>query len=219
MRPDISIGTARQQQLLAELAFSNLVSISRSLYGRSVERAGGVKLYLSFPQPPYSMCYREVFPTPVSFGAERNELVIPAEALSIPVRSANRTEHIVFQQQCEAMLQGLEAVDKMTAAVRQLLIQSAGDFLDIAQVAARLHISERTLRRRLDSESTSFRAILDEIRDLLARDYLTKTQLSISDIAYFLDYAETVSFRRAFARWNGLTPSEYRKRHSSSANV
>ena len=138
---------------------------------------------------------------------------------SIPVRSASRTEHIVFQQQCEAMLQGLEAVDKMTAAVRQLLIQSAGDFLDIAQVAARLHISERTLRRKLDNESTSFRAILDEIRDLLARDYLTKTQLSISDIAYFLDYAETVSFRRAFARWNGLTPSEYRKRHSSSANV
>ena len=219
IRPDISIGTARQRQLLAELAFSNLISISRSLYGRSIERAGGVKLYLNFPKPPHSLYYREAFHTPVSFGAERNELVIPAEALGIPVRSANRTEHIVFQQQCEAMLQGLEAVDKMTAAVRQLLIQSAGDFLDIAQVAARLHISERTLRRRLDNESTSFRAILDEIRDLLARDYLTKTQLTISDIAYFLDYAETVSFRRAFARWNGLTPSEYRRRHSSSVNV
>ena len=117
------------------------------------------------------------------------------------------------------MLQGLEAVDKMTVAAAATADSSAGDFVDISQVAARLHISERTLRRRLDNESTSFRAILDEIRDLLARDYLTKTQLSISDIAYFLDYAETVSFRRAFARWNGLTPSEYRKRHSSSANV
>jgi len=95
--------------------------------------------------------------------------------------------------------------------VRQLLIQSAGRFLSISEVADRLHISERTLRRRLDDESTSFRAIVDEIRDLLARDYLIKTELTIADIAYLLDYAETVSFRRAFVRWNAMTPSVYRK--------
>jgi len=219
MRPEISLGTTRQRQLVAELAFSNLMAISRSLYGRSIDQVGGVQLFLNFPKPPHSTCYQKAFHVPVSFGAERSELLIPAEALDVPVRSANRTEHIVFQRQCEEMLRGLNAVATTTAAVRQLLIESAGDFLDIAQVAARMHISERTLRRRLDNESVSFRAILDEIRDLLAREYLTQTQLTISDIAYLLDYAETVSFRRAFARWNGLTPSEYRKRQSSSANV
>ena len=109
------------------------------------------------------------------------------------------------------MLRGLDSALETTAAVRQLLIQSAGDFLDIAQVAEHLHVSERTLRRQLASEATSFRSVLDEVRDLLARAYLARTELSTADIAHLLDYAETVSFRRAFMRWNGVTPSEYRR--------
>ena len=107
------------------------------------------------------------------------------------------------------MLRGLNAVEKTTVAVRHLLIQSAGEFLDINQVASRLNMSERTLRRRLE-RSASFRSIIDEIKGLLAREYLTKTRLTIADIAHLLDYAETVSFRRAFVRWNGVTPREYR---------
>jgi len=217
IRPEISVGTSKQRQLLAEVAFSNLMAIARSLYGSAMARVeiSGVRLYLNYPRPDHSDCYRKAFKTPITFDAERNELSIPAEVLDVPVRTANRKEHVVFQQQCEEMLRGLVAVDKTTAAVRQLLIQSAGRFPGISEVADCLHISERTLRRRLNNESTSFRAIVDEIRDLLARDYLTKTELTIADIAYLLDYAETVSFRRAFARWNRLTPSEYRKKHFS----
>lgn len=82
---------------------------------------------------------------------------------------------------------------------------------DIDQIARRLHVSERTLRRQLEAESTSFRSVLDEIRDLLAREYLVKTELTIAEIAHLLDYAETVSFRRAFVRWNGVTPNRYRQ--------
>jgi len=111
------------------------------------------------------------------------------------------------------MLRGLDSVEKTTAAVRQQLMESAGEFLDIAQVAERLHVSERTLRRRLEAESTSFRATFEEIRDLLAREYLVETELTVAEIAHLLDYAETVNFRRAFVRWNGVTPSEYRQRH------
>ena len=96
-----------------------------------------------------------------------------------------------------------------------MLIQSAGEFLNISQVAERLYVSERTLRRRLEAESTSFRSVFDEIRDLLAREYLAKTELTIADIAHLLDYAETVNFRRAFVRWNGVTPSQYRQQQAA----
>jgi AraC-like DNA-binding protein len=126
---------------------------------------------------------------------------------------------VVFQQQCEEMLRGLDNVEGTTAAVRQLLIESAGDFLDIAQVAERLHVSERTLRRQLEAESASFRSVLDEIRNLLAREYLTKTELTIADIAHLLDYAETVTFRRAFARWNKVTPSAYRQQKMAESSA
>jgi len=75
-----------------------------------------------------------------------------------------------------------------------------------------LRVSERTLRRLLKAESTSFRKTLEKIRDLLAKAYLAKTELTVAEIAHLLDYAETVNFRRAFIRWNGVTPSHHRKK-------
>ena len=212
------MGTAAQQQLFAELVFSNAFAVGRSLYGGAVERAEGVEIYLSYSRPAHSACYRRAFNTPVTFDCEHNQLFLPAQVLDTPVRTANCTQHVVFQQQCEEILRGLNSVEETTTTVRQLLIQSAGDFLDIDQVAKRLHVSERTLRRRLETESTSFRSILDEIRDLLSREYLAKTELTIADIAHLLDYAETVTFRRAFARWNGVTPSAYRQQKMAEFN-
>jgi AraC-like DNA-binding protein len=219
LRARISTGTAAQQQLLAELVFSNLVAGGRKLYGSAVERAEGVEIHLNYARPAHSACYSRAFNTPIAFDSEHNQLFLPAQVLDTPVRTANRPEHVVFQQQCEEMLRGLDNVEGTTAAVRQLLIESAGDFLDIAQVAERLHVSERTLRRQLEAESASFRSVLDEIRNLLAREYLTKTDLTIADIAHLLDYAETVTFRRAFARWNKVTPSAYRQQKMAESSA
>jgi len=146
----------------------------------------------------------------VTFGAQHNQLFLSGHVLDTPVKTANSSEHVVFHQQCEEMLRGLNSVESTSIAVRQLLIQSAGDFLDIAQVAENLHVSERTLRRRLKAELTSFRSTFEEIRNMLAREYLLKTELTVADIAHLLGYSETVNFRRAFVRWNGVAPSQYR---------
>jgi AraC-like DNA-binding protein len=218
LRANITVGSAARQQLVTELSFSNVSAVGRSLYGNQVERAESVEIQLSYSRPAHSACYKRAFNVPVTFDCEHSQLFLPAHALDTPVKTANRSEHVVFQQQCEEMLRGLNSVEKTTAAVRQLLIQSAGDFLDIAQVAESLHVSERTLRRRLEAESTSFRATFEEIRDLLAREYLAKTELTVAEIAHLLDYAETVNFRRAFVRWNGVTPSEYRQRHMAETD-
>jgi len=117
---------------------------------------------------------------------------------------------VLFHQQCEEMLRSLSSGEKTTNEVRRLLLQSAGDFLDSSQVAGRLNMSERSLRRKLNAESVSFRTLFEEVRDLLATEYLAKTDLTVAEIAHLLSYSETVNFRRAFMRWNGITPSEYR---------
>jgi AraC-like DNA-binding protein len=218
LRANVTWGTAAQRQLVTELAFSSSYAVSRSLYRNQVESAEGVEIQLSYSRPTHSACYDSAFNVPVTFDCEHSQLVLPAQVLDTPVKTANRSEQVVFQQQCEEMLRGLNSVEKTTAAVRQLLIQSAGDFLDIAQVAESLHVSERTLRRRLEAESTSFRATFEEIRDLLAREYLAKTELTVAEIAHLLDYAETVNFRRAFVRWNGVTPSEYRQQQMAETD-
>jgi AraC-like DNA-binding protein len=211
MRLNIKQGTQAQKQLLAELCFSQLNTIGSSLYRGRLE---GAELHFNFPKPSHAIGYLSALRAEVSFGREHNQLFLPTQVLDTPVRTASQSEYVVFHQQCEEMLRGLNSVEKTTAAVRHLLIQSAGEFLDISQVAERLHISERTLRRRLNTESTSFRATFDEVRDLLAREYLADTQLTVADIAHLLDYSETVNFRRAFVRWNRVTPSEYRQQQA-----
>lgn len=213
LRANVTRGTAAQRQLVTELAFSSSSAVSASLYSNQVGSTEGTEIQFCYSRPSHSACYNSAFNAPVKFDCEHSQLVLPAQILDTPVTTANRSEHVVFQRQCEEMLRGLNSVEKTTSEVRHLLIQSAGDFLDIAQVAESLHISERTLRRRLEAESTSFRSILEEIRDLLAREYLAATELTVADIAHLLNYAETVNFRRAFVRWNGVTPSEYRQRH------
>lgn len=204
---NLTKGTPAQQRIIAELSFSQMSLIGNSLY-RS--RLKGAELQLIYSEPPDSAYYQSLFDIKVIFGAERNQLFLPEHILDTPVKTANVSDHVVFHQQCEGMLRSLTTGEKVTTEVRRLLLQSAGDFFDINQVAARLNMSERSLRRRLNAESVSFRTLFEEVRDLLATEYLAKTDLTVAEIAHLLSYSETANFRRAFMRWNGTTPSEYR---------
>jgi AraC-like DNA-binding protein len=204
---NLTKGTPAQQRLIAELSFSQMSLIGNSLYRSRLE---GAELQLIYSEPPDSAYYQSLFDIKVIFGAERNQLFLPEHILDTPVKTANVSDHVVFHQQCEGMLRSLTTGEKVTTEVRRLLLQSAGDFFDINQVAARLNMSERSLRRRLNAESVSFRTLFEEVRDLLATEYLAKTDLTVAEIAHLLSYSETVNFRRAFMRWNGTTPSEYR---------
>jgi AraC-like DNA-binding protein len=170
------------------------------------------EVHLNYPAPAHSAEYQSVFPDTVLFDQPHSQFVIDEQALNKQVRTANPAAHVVFLQQCEEMLQGLSKVEDTTAAVRRLLIQDPGDFPDIGQVADKLHQSERTLSRRLNAESTSFRAVCDEVRNVLAKQYLSNTELTVAEVAHLLGYTETVNFRRAFVRWNGVTPREFSNR-------
>ena len=78
LRSRLSVGTVAQQQLVTELLFSNLVSVRRSLYGSTVERAEGVEMQLSYPKPAHFAIYKRVFKVPVTFDCEHSQLFLPA---------------------------------------------------------------------------------------------------------------------------------------------
>ncbi len=200
-----------QTRRVTELCFAQLVVVGSSLYRGVIE---GAELHLAYPRPPHSAFYKFAMNLGLEFDCQYSQLYLPPHALDTPIRTSDPSQHVVFHQQCEEMLRGLASAQKTTAEVRRILIQSAGIFPGIAGVADSLHMSERTLRRHLASESTSFRATLEEVRDLLAREYLMKTDLSIAEIGHLLEYSETVNFRRAFLRWNNVTPSAYRSKHA-----
>ena len=100
----------------------------------------------------------------------------------------------------------------MSTRVRRMLVEDLGQsVLTIDAVATTLAVSRRTLTRRLGEERASFRQILDEVRRDFARALLQDRSLSISDIAFFLQYSEPAAFHRSFRRWTGRTPHAFRE--------
>ena len=108
---------------------------------------------------------------------QHNDLTIP-DLSKEKLISANSAVHVIYEEQCEKLLRDLNKIDNFSAAVRRILLQAGGDLPDIKEVAFKLHISESTLRRRLKDESSSYRIICGEVRDVLSKKYLTTTNLT-----------------------------------------
>ena len=157
--------------------------------------------------------YESILDCDVKFNQLHSELTI-SDISKERLISSNSAAHIIYEEQCEKLLRDLNKIDNFSAAVRRILLQARNNLPDIKEVALNLHMSESTLRRRLKDESSSYRIICDEVRDVLAKKYLTTTNLTISDIAMLLNYSEAASFRRAFIRWNKIAPNDYRHSYS-----
>jgi len=197
-----------QQQLITELVFSQFFALTEFLTGKNFY---ATQINLNYPKPDYYRKYKKYLPAKVEFDQTENQIIFPEAILDLPIRTANPAGQVIFQQQCEELLLDLNRIENTSSVVRRLLIQSAGEFPSLVQVAKKLYMSESTLRRRLDSESTSFRTLCDEVKNVLAKKYLTETELTVADIAHLLDYTDTANFRRAFVRWNKIPPNEYRQ--------
>jgi AraC-like DNA-binding protein len=113
---------------------------------------------------------------------------------------------------CDVELDQLEKRAGLSGRVRELLIMNAGRPMGMKVVADRLGLSIRSLRRRLTEEKTSLSELQDELRFQLAIGLLRDTELSLEDISIALGFSEAASLRRAFRRWTGFSPSDYRER-------
>jgi AraC-like DNA-binding protein len=211
LRVSISILSNLQKKLLTELI------ISQSIYLlRIITNNDKLKFTISFQHEGINNkeLYESILKCNVKFNQLHNEISVPIDLSKEKLVSANSAVHIIYEEQCERLLRDLNKVENFSAATRRILLQAGDDLPDIKEVAFKLHMSESTLRRRLKEESSSYRIICDEVRDVLAKKYLISTNLTISDIAMLLNYSEAASFRRAFIRWNKVTPNDYR--HSNS---
>ena len=83
--------------------------------------------------------------------------------------------------------------------------------VELAWVASQLAISPRTLQRALQDDGRSFSGLVDEVRCELAKNYLTDASLGVVDLAFLLGFSEQSAFQRAFKRWTGMTPGDYRQ--------
>ena len=210
LRLSIGILNNLQKRLITELIISQSIYLIKIITNNDLLKC---KVTFQHEGVNNKELYESILKCDVEFNQLHNDLTIPDLSKVRPI-SANSAVHIIYEEQCEKLLRDLNRTENFSAAVRRILLHARDDLPDIKEVAFKLHTSESTLRRRLKDESSSYRIICDEVRDVLAKKYLTTTNLTITDIAMLLNYSEAASFRRAFIRWNKVTPNDYR--HSNS---
>lgn len=101
------------------------------------------------------------------------------------------------------------AGSELIERVRRLVANELSDGVTKEQIAQRMHLSTRTLCRRLSNEGTSFQSVLDDLRHELALRYLREPRRTVAEIADRLGFSSTSAFDHAFRRWTGLTPSQH----------
>jgi AraC-like DNA-binding protein len=165
-----------------------------------------------FPAPAYAGLARALFKTDLAYGASWAGFSIPLELIDMPLRQADPAAFEDARQICQRELDKLTRQMSLAARLRRLLLDRQGGYPTLTVAARLFNMTPRTLHRRLVDEGTSFRDVLDGVRHTLAVEHLKSSHLTIDEIAYTLGYGELANFRRAFKRWEGLAPSDFRRR-------
>jgi len=167
------------------------------------------EIRFAFPAPASVERYVEVFGIEPVFDADETVALVDPILLDRPLPQADAHATALAQAQCEDLLTRRQARTGFAGRVRTLLLARPADAPDEAEVAAALHLSERTLRHHLAREHTSFRRLREEVRARLAEELLVTGGLSVAEVARRLGYAEVSSFSQAFRRWKGVSPRAY----------
>ncbi|SDT87271.1 transcriptional regulator, AraC family [Verrucomicrobium sp. GAS474] len=148
---------------------------------------------------------------PVRWGARRNLLVFRAADLDLPFATYNAELLAMLGPQLEAELARRKSVRTVSEKVKWVVARSLEKGrVDMADIAREIGLGSRTLQRRIAEEGTTFRRLVDETRRELARRYLGQPSLALGEAAFLLGYEDPNSFFRAFSRWEGRTPGDWR---------
>jgi len=159
--------------------------------------------------------YERALGAPVRFAAPRTQILFAPRWRELAMPYGNPLLEETYERQCRELLGALAVRSSEVERVVDLLVRCKGRWPSIEEVAGKMAVSTRTLRRRLDEKGTSFSGLLEEVRQKQAKELLAGTVMSVEQIADSLGYAETASFTHAFKRWTGRSPREFRSSASA----
>lgn len=161
--------------------------------------------------------YRAWFDAPVTFGAPRDQLVMPVAALDASLISSDPALLAILTRAADELKAKAPADPSLQAQVARVLREALrANEGHVELVAKRLGMTSRSLQRRLKEENTSFNEVREQTRRDLTQRYLADN-LSISEISFLLGFSEPSAFFRAFKRWTGMTPIEARRQVTTVA--
>lgn len=211
-RTAIVIGDYSYSKLLepmcTDMLLAAIMAIVGDLAGHPIKPMSVSLQHNYSPDPDFCA---ELFGCDVSYGARENAISFPTPLFRQRGPLANAVSGEALYQQCLDMERdwASKASRDLISQIRELLARDLSEFNTLGRVAEHFFLTERTLRRRLKSINISFQQLLDEARQKRAEELLLDG-MKIVEIAEFLGYSDIASFRHAFRRWTGLSPSEYR---------
>lgn len=203
------------RQFLVERDFAGIQNMFQEALGMALPVG---HIHFRFTEPSYSAMFQQIFGLMPQFGQAHNCVVFDARFLDLPLPQANEHTKLMCETMCRELLQQRRARQGLASRIRDRMLRMPLVLPDMEVIAAEFCMTSRSLRRHLDKEGTSFRALSDEIRETLAEQFL-RDGLTVEEIAGRLGYTESSSFTQAFKRWKGISPKAYRVSLGGSARV
>lgn len=185
--------------------FATLFTVIRNITGGAFRCS---ELQISF-SPPFPALYEDFFSCPLVF-CHTNALVFDRDFLYRPLPLADHDTHDILTGLCNDVIQSSQE-DTLISEIRETLSRQPDQIPSMSEVATALGMSSRTLHRRLTKLDCSYQELVNRMKQSIALEYVTDSDLSIEDIATRVGYADAANFRSAFKTWTGETPMEYRR--------
>jgi AraC-like DNA-binding protein len=195
----------------AEALAGLIVCRARKLSG--VDEIAPERVRFQHPRPPLVDELSRVFRCPIDFDGASTELVFGHALLALPVRGANEFLSDLIEEHAVKQLRAMES-DRCADTVGRIVIALLRKEVPrLETVAKKMGCSGRTLQQRLKREDSSFERVMDQVRRHLALQYLANPEIRLLEVPLLLKYSEPSPFYRAFLRWTGMTPAQYRAQH------
>ncbi len=193
-----------------------VVQLCRTAYGSDFNP---LRVKMSRARPQDEGPYTRFFGVPVEFSAPENVLYFSKEELEEHLPTANPDLVHANDEVVKSYLARFVPSSTAMKVRAKIIEELPSGHISQAAVARALHVSTRSLQRKLEAENTGYRALLDETRRELASRYMEEGNLSVSEITYLLGFSEPSNFTRAFKRWTGSPPTEYRDKREHRPGV
>ncbi|WP_165839967.1 AraC family transcriptional regulator [Motiliproteus coralliicola] len=169
-----------------------------------------LRVELGRAQPAKIAPYESLFDCPVTFGMPATNLYFSTSELDQPLPTANAELAVQSDKVVRDYLSRLQLEDVVGLVKAKVIDMLPDSEPSQERVADALHLSLRSLQRKLSQAGTSYTQVLEGVRHELAEQYLQQSHLSVSEICFMLGFASLSSFSRAFKRWTGVSPAHYR---------
>lgn len=202
---DESIGEHRQD---SEMTLAGFVTLCRMAADPNWTPT---LIEFQHPKPDDISEHVRLFRCQVKFNTTVNRLVFDSSSLALPIATADPGLCRMLDRHAEDLLAKFPPRDTLIENARTIIRKELnGGNPSLERVALKLGLSGRTLQRKLHELGTSHNDLVDQIRRELATRYLREREMAICEVAYLLGFSEPSSFHRAFKRWTGVTPKEFR---------